>query len=125
MGKHKTKDSRLIEAALSYKAKELCNFLTLCQEVGLGGPDFEYRFCARKWAFDFAWPEHLVALEVEGGIWSGGRHIRPKSFLADMDKYNAAAALGWRVIRMDSERWSSPETVHLLKTAAYAFAPII
>jgi len=60
----------------------------------------EFRFHhTRRWRFDFAWPEKKVALEIEGGIWSGGRHTNPKGFISDCEKYNTALADGWRVIR--------------------------
>ena len=50
---------------------------------------------------DFAFLRAKVALEVEGGIWlpGGGRHNRGKGMLKDMEKYNRAAALGWRIVR--------------------------
>ena len=54
----------------------------------------------RQWRCDFAWPDLLVAVEVEGGIWSGGRHIRPAGFEADAEKYNAMAIAGWAVLRV-------------------------
>lgn len=61
----------------------------------------EHMFCdGRKWRFDFAWPEHKVAFEVEGGIWTQGRHTRGDAFNKDCEKYNAAALLGWRVFRV-------------------------
>jgi len=63
----------------------------------------EYRFHPeRKWQFDFALPERKIALEVEGGIWSSGRHTRGGGFDADCEKYNAAAMMGWRVLRITS-----------------------
>jgi len=40
-----------------------------------------------------------VALEMDGGIWKEGRHVRPQGFLDDMEKLNEATILGWRVIR--------------------------
>ena len=63
-------------------------------------PVREYQFHpTRKWRFDFAWPAQKVAVELEGGIWIGGRHNRPISMEGDMEKYNAAALLGWHVGR--------------------------
>jgi very-short-patch-repair endonuclease len=60
----------------------------------------EYRFHpTRKWRFDAAFPSAKVALEIEGGVWNYGRHNRASGFLKDMEKYNEAAMLGWRVIR--------------------------
>lgn len=73
--------------------------------AGLPEPAMEYIFHPkRKWRFDFAWPiggSGGIALEVEGGVWSegGGRHNRGQGFLDDMEKYNAAALLFWRVFR--------------------------
>ena len=60
-------------------------------------------FPPRKWRFDFAWPEKMVALEVEGGTWSGSRHTTGKGFEQDCDKYNTAAILGWRLLRVTAK----------------------
>ncbi|MFQ5343364.1 MAG: hypothetical protein ACE5F6_17625 [Anaerolineae bacterium] len=63
-------------------------------------PEQEYRFHERRrWRFDFAWPEHKIAVEAEGGTWSRGRHTRGKGFEADCEKYNTATYLEWRVFR--------------------------
>ena len=45
-------------------------------------------------------PSRRVAIEVEGGAFNGGRHIRPEGYLRDMEKYNEAAVGGWCVIRV-------------------------
>lgn len=61
----------------------------------------EYRFHpVRRWSFDYAWPALHVALELEGGVYSGGRHVRAQGFLRDLEKYNAAVMLGWRLLRL-------------------------
>ena len=54
----------------------------------------------RRWRFDFAHEATLVAIEVEGGTWVGGRHSRPAGFHKDCEKSNAANLLGWTVFRL-------------------------
>jgi len=69
-------------------------------QSGLPLPSREYVFCAeRKFRFDFAWPVHRIAVEIEGGVFSRGRHTRPMGFIKDCEKYNMAALHGWRVLR--------------------------
>jgi len=68
----------------------------------LPAPEREYRFNpGRDWRFDFAWPKgaRKIALEVEGGTWSGGRHTRGGGYESDCIKYSTAAVEGWCVIR--------------------------
>ena len=69
----------------------------------VAGPELvrEHRFMAsRRWRFDFAHPQTLTAIEIEGGTWTGGRHTRGSGFVADAEKYNAAAIAGWMVFRL-------------------------
>ena len=56
----------------------------------------------RRWRFDLSWPDQMVACEVEGATWSGGRHTRGSGFEKDCEKYNTAATDGWVVIRVTS-----------------------
>ena len=61
-------------------------------------PAQQFRFHpTRRWAFDFAWPASMLAVEIDGGQWAphGGRHNTD----GDRDKLNNAAVLGWRVLR--------------------------
>lgn len=70
----------------------------------ISGYDREYQFHpTRRWRFDFAWPLKMVAVEIEGGVWSNGRHTRGKGFIEDCIKYNEATVLGWRVLRVTSD----------------------
>lgn len=65
-----------------------------------GGMTTQHAFHpTRKWRFDFAWPDAKLALEVDGGTFSGGRHTRGKGFEEDCIKLNEAAKLGWFVLR--------------------------
>ena len=63
---------------------------------GLPAPLRDLRFCSRRWRFDFAWPDRMLALEVEGGTYSRGRHTRPEGFERDCEKYAEATIRGWR-----------------------------
>lgn len=77
------------------------SFARQCELVQLPVPVTEYRFSPpRRWRFDFAWPDRLIALECEGGVWTQGRHVRGSGFLRDAEKYNTAALLGWRLLRV-------------------------
>lgn len=81
-------------------------------------PVREYKFdSVRKWRFDFAWPNLLLAVEVEGGIWTNGRHTRGKGFLDDCKKYNHAVLNGWRVLRFPVELIKSGEALQIIETA--------
>ena len=91
-------------------------FLTMLACHGLPDPASEHQFAApaRLWAFDYAWLDQKIALEVEGGVWTGGRHTRAKGFLEDMKKYNAAAVLGWRVLRVTPDQLCTEDTSMML-----------
>lgn len=82
----------------------------------------EYRFARpeRQWRFDFAWPAALVAVEVEGGIWTKGRHTRGSGFTDDCEKYNAAALRGWRVFRFTDAMVESGAAINTIKAALAA-----
>lgn len=78
----------------------------------------EYRFHpVRKWRFDYALPDHKIALEVEGGVWTGGRHTSSVGFLNDMEKYNTATLMGWRVFRTTPDELCKKKTLDLIKQA--------
>ena len=93
-------------------------FTQLCAKVLGFSPEKEFRFHeTRMWRFDYAFPQHLIALEVEGGVHTGGRHIRPRGFLNDMEKYNAAAVAGWRVLRCTPSTLTTTATFELIENA--------
>jgi very-short-patch-repair endonuclease len=72
-------------------------------------------------SLDFAWPEQKVAVEIEGGVFSGGRHTRGAGFVADCDKYNALAAAGWRLFRF-TEKHLAKRPVQCCELVAAALA---
>jgi hypothetical protein len=111
-------------------------FRAALKAAGLPTPVAEYRFHpTRKFRYDYAWPVNLVcrseagnefeaievnmplALEQEGAVWVQGRHTRGSGFVKDMEKYNEAAALGWRILRVQPNQLCAKETMDLIRRA--------
>lgn len=90
------------------KPAVLYPLVALCMVHGLPEPIPEYRFEPnRRWRLDYAFPLHKLAVEIEGGIWTQGRHTRGPGALADMEKYNALTLAGWRLLRYTPAQLSS------------------
>jgi very-short-patch-repair endonuclease len=63
-------------------------------------PVREYQFHpTRKWRFDLCYPSAMLAIEADGGQWTGGRHQRGAGYEKDCAKINTATLMGWRVLR--------------------------
>jgi hypothetical protein len=74
-------------------------FLALCESWRLPRPEPEYQFAPpRKWRFDWCWFSHHLALEIQGGLFTGGRHVRGAALLAEHEKLCNAAIAGYRVL---------------------------
>ena len=97
-----------LEEALAFQIKA----------VGIPQPEREYRFAPpRRWRFDMAWLDKMVAVECEGGVWTRGRHTRGAGFIADCEKYNAAALQGWKVLRFTSEHIHRGDALTMIEQA--------
>lgn len=107
------REARALRAALRERA-----FFGLLSAASIPLPEKEYRFVPeRRWRFDFAWPGKFIALEVEGGVFTMGRHTRGAGYMKDLAKYSEAAVRGWRVIRVVPTRLAKTETITLLQRA--------
>lgn len=72
----------------------------------------------RNWRFDFAWLEYKLAVEIEGGTWmEKGRHTSGSGFEKDTEKYNAAALMGWTVLRFTASGVHKLLAIQTTKTA--------
>lgn len=79
-------------------------FIAYWQTFGVETLDSEYQFAnPRRWRFDFAHVYSKTAIELEGGVWAGGRHTRGAGFIGDCEKYNVAVMEGWAVLRFTSD----------------------
>lgn len=84
-------------------------FRTMWDVCNMEMPFLEMLLCRehRPWTetkhrIDFAHLRTKVAIEIEGGIWTEGRHTRGEGFEADCLKYNRLTMEGWAVIRLTS-----------------------
>ena len=109
-------------------------FIGVCKSTLKVEAISEYLFHpSRKWRFDYAIPEHKIAVEVEGATFKkskftdkktgeeitvmGGRHNIGEGYLNDMEKYNEAAILGWRVFRVIPKDLITTKTINMLSRA--------
>ncbi|MFO0863530.1 MAG: hypothetical protein U0744_02530 [Gemmataceae bacterium] len=102
-------------------------FDSICESHGLPAPVHEYQFHPqRKWAFDYLF-EGWLAVEKEGGVFGrgkpcpackrrpGGAHSSIAGMKRDIEKYNAAAQLGYVVLRFRPEQFDSGEAFGLIR----------
>jgi very-short-patch-repair endonuclease len=103
------------------------------KDLGIPEPEKEYRFIAEKlgkgkglrerllkanlkdWRFDFAWPDQKIAVEIEGGIYVKGGHVRGKIYTDNCRKYNEAGLRGWMVLRFTTDLIESGEAFSTLE----------
>jgi hypothetical protein len=93
----------------------------------------------RRWRFDFAWTQFKLAAEFEGlvatramlpkgqgqrgwreAIVLTGRHTSPEGFKEDVEKYNTATLLGWRLLRFHRDQVKSGEAIAMLERVFHA-----
>lgn len=80
----------------------------------------EFKFSSvRRWRVDFAWVEQRVAVELEGGVYTGGRHTQATGFMKDCEKYNTLVLYGWRLLRFPSPQVKN-DPMHVIAVIATA-----
>lgn len=126
--------------SVKLRATPADRLMRLLRDNGLGDFKTEHPFAkaiGRRWRFDISWPSHLVAVEIEGGIFGkGGKdgdkpcelcgekpkgaHGSTSGILRDIEKYNAGTMLGWRIYRVPTNaiNLDTVEAIRRLLTAA-------
>lgn len=78
-------------------------YIELCLKWNEVKFETEYKFSdKRKFRFDYAIPEHKIAIEYEGVYQNHtgkSRHTTVTGYSRDCEKYNLAVIEGWRVLR--------------------------
>jgi hypothetical protein len=74
-------------------------FIRICERLGIKDCVKEYRFHPqRRFRLDYYFSVGL-GVELEGGVFVNGAHVRPYGFLKDMEKYNLLTEQGIFLLR--------------------------
>lgn len=88
----------------------------LIKSEGIPAPTPEFRFHdKRRWRFDLCWQDHKLAVEIMGGIWNRGAHVRGLHYLSDCEKMNTATLMGYRVLNVCREHIESGQAIDWIK----------
>lgn len=91
---------------------------SLFRAHGLPEPEPEVRFHhLRRWRWDWCWVRQKLALEIQGGTWTNGRHTRGRGYRNDCEKQNAGVLLGWRILNVTTDMVKSGEVLELVREA--------
>lgn len=97
---------------------------TRLERHGLPLGEGQYRFVpGRQYRFDRAFPNQLVAVEIQGGLWVNGAHSRGSGVERDCLKLSIAAALGWRVLPISKAMIESGQAISLIRQTLFGVDP--
>jgi hypothetical protein len=100
----------------SPRAPKFDPFIALLKARGLPTPETEFVFLpGRKFRADYAWPEAMLIVEKNGGIFRGGKgggsaaggHSTGLGVLRDMEKSNLAQIAGWKYLQFTPRQLES------------------
>ncbi|HMJ36070.1 MAG TPA: DUF559 domain-containing protein [Baekduia sp.] len=102
--------SERLDASLTQSRAER-DFLELCRTAGLPRPELQHAIehATGRWhRVDFAWPEHALAIEIDGWAYHGTRTAARRDRRLDREIRDA----GWRVERfMRDDLVDTPDAV--------------
>jgi hypothetical protein len=69
--------------------------------------DYQERYAkskrSKRYRADFAHIESFTAVEIQGGVYSRGRHVTGSGYERDCRKYNLAYTSGWTIFLLTSQ----------------------
>lgn len=99
-----------------YELKYRAFFRLIKDNPSIPDPVEEFKFHpTRKWRIDICWPEQKLALEIEGGVWTNGGHVRPTGFIKDIEKYNALTLEGFSLLRFTPQQMGNCESYDFVR----------
>lgn len=116
-GKPKLKKKKVPGSITGSHREQYPTFFRLISDnPSIPDPVEEFKFHpVRRWRIDLCWPDQKLALEIEGGVFTNGRHVRPIGFIKDLEKYNALSILGYSLLRFTPQQMKSCESYDYLR----------
>jgi hypothetical protein len=93
-------------------------FIAMAKAHGLPEPVPEFRFhLTRKWRFDWLFNpgKERVAVEIQGGLFTQGGHVRGAHLVGEYEKLNEAQIMGYKVLLVTPQQVESGEVFELVK----------
>lgn len=88
--------------------------MVMLNEWPWGTPEQQATFMpSRNWRYDFCWRAHRLVVDIDGGTFSGGAHVRGAGFENDREKDAHAAIEGFAVLRFTGKQVKSGRAVEL------------
>ena len=118
ISKGKRKALQLVELLKAEGIEAVTEYRFAAELVGGTGKGLRERLKdagLHDWRFDIAITLHLIAIELDGAVFTLGRHSRGLGVISDMDKINAATINGWRVIRFTHTHHNHFDIVDMVK----------
>lgn len=109
--------SALSESTAETRARLL--LLALAPSAGQPVQQFWVTLGGRRFRLDYAWPDLLVALEIDGRSKYLGRTPTSDVLLAERERENALTNAGWIVVRITWSDLNHPERVEAMLVRAF------
>ena len=72
----------------------------------------------RKWKADYYIPELNLLIEQEGGVYTRQAHGSISGILRDIEKYNSATQLGYKILRFTPKQLYTMEALDAIREIA-------
>jgi len=90
----------------------------------LGSVKRQYRAIpGRRFAWDFAFPENRILIEVHGGTWVRSGHTTGTGIARDCEKHNLATINGWHTLAFTKEHIRDGRALRWTQEALTAHPP--
>lgn len=106
-----------------YKVPLLAHLEALASRHSIGLA-LEHRFHpVRRWRFDYAFPDLMIAVEYDGLMFRSVGHTSLGAIMSDMERTNQAQLLGWTIYRANAKTVANKEFFAVIEEALRIASP--